>query len=49
MLGDRPALMMDKTVNGMDPEGIMRIRGLLRSPTAAAMLAGGLLLWRRDA
>jgi ABC-2 type transport system ATP-binding protein len=31
LLGDPPALMLDEPFNGMDPEGIMWIRGLLRS------------------
>jgi ABC-2 type transport system ATP-binding protein len=31
MLGDPPALMLDEPFNGMDPEGIVWMRGLLRS------------------
>jgi len=31
LLGDPPALMMDEPFNGMDPEGIIWMRGLLRS------------------
>jgi len=31
MLGDPPVLMMDEPFNGMDPEGIVWIRGFLRS------------------
>ena len=31
MLGDPPALMMDEPFNGMDPEGIIWIRGFLKS------------------
>jgi ABC-2 type transport system ATP-binding protein len=31
MLGDPPALLMDEPFNGMDPEGIIWMRGLLRS------------------
>jgi ABC-2 type transport system ATP-binding protein len=31
LLGDPPVLMFDEPVNGLDPEGIMWIRGLLRS------------------
>ncbi|SNT49038.1 ABC-2 type transport system ATP-binding protein [Actinomadura meyerae] len=31
LLGDPPALMFDEPVNGLDPEGITWIRGLLRS------------------
>ncbi|GAA4198966.1 ATP-binding cassette domain-containing protein [Actinocatenispora rupis] len=31
MLGDPPALILDEPFNGMDPEGIIWIRGLLRS------------------
>jgi ABC-2 type transport system ATP-binding protein len=30
MLGDPPALMLDEPVNGLDPDGIRWIRGLLR-------------------
>ncbi len=31
LLGDPPMLMLDEPVNGLDPEGIVWIRGLLRS------------------
>ncbi|HEX5996295.1 MAG TPA: ATP-binding cassette domain-containing protein [Jiangellales bacterium] len=31
LLGDPPVLMFDEPVNGLDPEGIVWIRGLLRS------------------
>jgi ABC-2 type transport system ATP-binding protein len=31
MLGDPPALMFDEPVNGLDPEGIRWIRGLMRA------------------
>jgi ABC-2 type transport system ATP-binding protein len=31
MLGDPPVLLMDEPVNGMDPEGIVWMRGFLRS------------------
>jgi ABC-2 type transport system ATP-binding protein len=34
MLGDPPALMLDKPVNGLDPEGVTWIRGLLRALAA---------------
>jgi ABC-2 type transport system ATP-binding protein len=34
LLGDPPVLMFDEPVNGLDPEGIMWIRGLLRSLAA---------------
>jgi ABC-2 type transport system ATP-binding protein len=34
MLGDPPVLMFDEPVNGLDPEGIRWIRGLLRSMAA---------------
>jgi len=34
LLGDPPALMMDEPFNGMDPEGIIWMRGLLRSLAA---------------
>ena len=35
MLGDPPVLMMDEPFNGMDPEGIIWMRGFLRSLAAA--------------
>ena len=35
VLGDPPALMMDEPFNGMDPEGIVWMRGFLRSLAAA--------------
>ena len=34
MLGDPPVLMMDEPFNGMDPEGIIWIRGFLRALAA---------------
>ncbi len=34
MLGDPPVLMMDEPFNGMDPEGILWLRGFLRSMAA---------------
>ncbi len=34
LLGDPPVLMMDEPFNGMDPEGIVWIRGFLRSLAA---------------
>ncbi len=34
LLGDPPALMLDEPFNGMDPEGIAWMRGLLRSLAA---------------
>jgi ABC-2 type transport system ATP-binding protein len=34
LLGDPPALMMDEPFNGMDPEGIIWMRGFLRSLAA---------------
>ncbi len=34
MLGDPPVLMFDEPVNGMDPEGIVWMRGFLRSLAA---------------
>jgi ABC-2 type transport system ATP-binding protein len=34
MLGDPPALIMDEPFNGMDPEGIVWMRGFLRSLAA---------------
>jgi ABC-2 type transport system ATP-binding protein len=36
MLGDPPVLMFDEPFNGMDPEGIVWIRGYLRSLAAEA-------------
>jgi ABC-2 type transport system ATP-binding protein len=35
LLGDPPAVMLDEPFNGMDPEGIVWMRGLLRSLAAA--------------
>ncbi len=35
MLGDPPVLMMDEPFNGMDPEGIVWMRGFLRSLAGA--------------
>jgi ABC-2 type transport system ATP-binding protein len=34
LLGDPPVLMLDEPVNGLDPEGIVWIRGLLRALAA---------------
>ena len=34
MLGDPPVLMLDEPFNGMDPEGIVWMRGFLRSLAA---------------
>jgi ABC-2 type transport system ATP-binding protein len=34
LLGDPPVLMFDEPVNGLDPEGIVWIRGLLRALAA---------------
>jgi ABC-2 type transport system ATP-binding protein len=34
LLGDPPVLMLDEPVNGMDPEGIVWMRGFLRSLAA---------------
>src|SRR5215813_8378595 len=34
LLGDPPVLMLDEPVNGLDPEGVRWIRGLLRSLAA---------------
>ena len=33
--GDPPVLILDEPFNGMDPEGIVRIRGYLRALTGA--------------
>src|SRR5258708_15508141 len=37
LLGDPPVLMVDEPVNGMDPEGIVWMRGLLRSLAAQGL------------
>src|SRR4030095_9709078 len=34
LLGDPPALMLDEPFNGMDPEGIIWMRGFLKSLAA---------------
>ena len=34
LLGDPPALMLDEPFNGMDPEGIIWMRGFLRALAA---------------
>src|SRR5262249_59698010 len=34
LLGDPPVLLFDEPVNGLDPDGIMWIRGMLRSLAA---------------
>jgi ABC-2 type transport system ATP-binding protein len=34
LLGDPPVLMLDEPVNGLDPEGVLWIRNLLRSLAA---------------
>ena len=34
LLGDPPVLMMDEPFNGMDPEGIVWMRGFLRALAA---------------
>lgn len=35
LLGDPPVLMLDEPVNGLDPEGVLWIRNLLKSLAAA--------------
>ena len=41
LLGDPPVLMMDEPFNGMDPEGIVWMRGFLRSLAAAGPRGAG--------
>jgi ABC-2 type transport system ATP-binding protein len=41
LLGDPPVLMFDEPFNGMDPEGIVWLRGLLRSLAARWRRARG--------
>jgi ABC-2 type transport system ATP-binding protein len=36
LLGDPGVLLLDEPVNGLDPEGVAWIRGLLRSPVPPA-------------
>jgi ABC-2 type transport system ATP-binding protein len=52
MLGDPPVLMMDEPFNGMDPEGIIWMRGLLRSLAAegrAVLVSSHLMSELQDA
>ncbi len=52
LLGDPPALMLDEPFNGMDPEGIIWMRGLLRSLAAegrAVLVSSHLMSELQDA
>ena len=52
MLGDPPALMLDEPFNGMDPEGIVWMRGFLRSLAAqgrAVLVSSHLMSQLQDA
>ncbi|WP_031172188.1 ABC transporter ATP-binding protein [Streptosporangium roseum] len=52
MLGDPPVLMLDEPVNGLDPEGIVWIRGFLRSLAAegrAVLVSSHLMSELQDA
>ncbi|HYB18757.1 MAG TPA: ATP-binding cassette domain-containing protein [Streptosporangiaceae bacterium] len=52
MLGDPPALMFDEPFNGMDPEGIVWMRGFLRSMAAqgrAVLVSSHLMSEMQDA
>jgi ABC-2 type transport system ATP-binding protein len=52
LLGDPPVLMMDEPFNGMDPEGIVWIRGFLRSLAAqgrAVLVSSHLMSELQDA
>jgi ABC-2 type transport system ATP-binding protein len=52
LLGDPPALMMDEPFNGMDPEGIVWMRGFLRSLAAegrAVLVSSHLMSELQDA
>jgi ABC-2 type transport system ATP-binding protein len=52
MLGDPPILMMDEPFNGMDPEGIVWMRGFLRSLAAqgrAVLVSSHLMSELQDA
>jgi len=52
LLGDPPVLMLDEPVNGLDPEGILWIRGLLRSLAAegrAVLVSSHLMSELQDA
>jgi ABC-2 type transport system ATP-binding protein len=51
MLGDPPVLMMDEPFNGMDPEGIVWMRGFLRSLAAqgrAVLVSSHLMIELQD-
>ncbi|MEU0478995.1 ATP-binding cassette domain-containing protein [Streptosporangium sp. NPDC006013] len=52
LLGDPPVLMLDEPVNGLDPEGIVWIRGFLRSLAAegrAVLVSSHLMSELQDA
>ncbi|WP_326819580.1 ABC transporter ATP-binding protein [Streptosporangium sp. NBC_01756] len=52
LLGDPPVLMLDEPVNGLDPEGIVWIRGFLRSLAAegrAVLISSHLMSELQDA
>ncbi|HEY2288501.1 MAG TPA: ATP-binding cassette domain-containing protein [Streptosporangiaceae bacterium] len=52
LLGDPPALLLDEPFNGMDPEGIVWMRGLLRSLAAegrAVLVSSHLMSELQDA